>query len=60
MLPNRHLCLSEPEYQELLLVLEGCDAEFEELMQQKEWFTTEMQDGIRRCIEILHTCEVPF
>ena len=60
MLPSHTLVLSEAEYQELLLVLEGCDAEFEELMHQKEWFTTELQDGIKRCIEIIHTCEVPF
>ena len=60
MARQHHLVLSEAELLDIKLALEDCWAEFDELMRTKEWYTTELQDKIEMCLEILKTCEVPF
>ena len=56
----RHFVLNEAEYQFMITTLQGCVEEFEELMKEVSWFTTEQQDRLVSCLEIMRTCETPF
>lgn len=47
--------LTGAEYEFLKETLLSCKAEFEELMKEKEWYSTEVTDRIESSLEILLT-----
>lgn len=55
---NRTLTLTPAEYLHLVNTLEGCQEEIETLIQDVDWYTTELPDRLTTALEILETAEV--
>lgn len=55
---NRTLTLTPAEYLHLVNTLEGCQEEIETLIQEVDWYTTELPDRLTTALEILETAEV--
>jgi hypothetical protein len=47
------LTLTKPELEHLKVTLEGAQEEFEELMKEHDYFTTELTDRLATCLEIV-------
>lgn len=50
---SRHLTLTEPEFQQIQVTLEGAVDEFNELMKTHEYYVTELADRLSTCLEII-------
>jgi hypothetical protein len=48
-----NLELSKAEFEHIKVTLEGAAEEFEELMREHDYFTTEMPDRLASCLEIV-------
>jgi hypothetical protein len=51
------LNLTKPEYEHFRVTLEGAIEEFEMLMKEHEYYTTELSDRLATCLEILERAE---
>lgn len=51
------ITVTELEYQHLLVTLEGCRDELEELMREFDHYVTELPDRLQACLEIIEGAE---
>lgn len=50
---NKKIELTPAEYEQITCDIENCIEEFEELSRDIDWFTTDMPDRLRTCLQII-------